>query len=1051
MFRTGCLSYWLLVFALLLTAGTASTMAAKARPQSNSIEKSQLAPVSTRLVPDDGSEDLCLTGKGEAQMPVSLSGPEDYFVGYKIGTTSYDKQHNGSMGRNIAQGADGRIHFLWMHKIGSSGIRSIYYNSAIYQDGAWVLSHDTVGVEISGVNGGYCNIDTWGDLAIPAWHEGPTENAYSIYSGIDFSSGAGSFATSATPVGATCGGYTSNGSDGAGNYLWPVHHVDVGFAGDPIIHAVGHESTTETEQSFVYFRGSGNPTGWGTCGIFVDSVTDIAGVVRQDPNSDKVAMVWVKPRDYGPDENQYDNDVVYSESYDGGITWGDVINITNHQDSDQERPYANISAMYTSDGCLHVVWDSPGYYEQSGTISIAQDRMLHWDDCGLCISEVVNADNAQSCAPGSWCRNVTKMNLAECEDRLYATYTYYTGDTDEGTTDCSQGGWANGEIYVSVSSSGGQTWGAPINLTNTFSNGCATGDCRAEQYSSTVMYADSLYTFYVGDLDAGNIPSDEGAWTQNPMMFMVNPCFQMEPSFSLYSTPAALGDPVPLSAQEGTQLDTSVTLVNSGNTQTSFSVTVNYISGSGWLAPTPTSGDLPAGCDNTVELAATITAPPAGLYEAEIVVSYSDKTLTIPVSLYSWSVAPPEKIRLRTAANIMNVSIEARAASQSSDAGFVWFVDNAKYLFDGGLILGNSATGEYDFNVYHVFSEQPTASNPWGRLNANCCATVDTNDAYLRTVTGSGVNHDSTIQFDVGWYASTNPDSASFYVLHVALGPGPNFTAPIEHTVIAYAADWDIPSDTASDNKGFVDTELQTVYQQGLYSGSPNGNDLREAGIAYRGNDDSSAFASGGLVWDNPRYVYVANGYHVDSLQNRLPNVDSWFTDIPDSSAAGDDLNSIIVIDNDATIGARDNLEFNIVFWGINPNENPSETRESVLSKADAFICSLGLSTASLTCWRYILCGDDPNVNCTPGDANADGTVNITDAVVIIQWIFLGGHGPYPWSICSGDPNGDCVSNITDAVSLIQWIFADGPEHVSCEQWLELCNDPGDLNPGPWQ
>lgn len=58
------------------------------------------------------------------------------------------------------------------------------------------------------------------------------------------------------------------------------------------------------------------------------------------------------------------------------------------------------------------------------------------------------------------------------------------------------------------------------------------------------------------------------------------------------------------------------------------------------------------------------------------------------------------------------------------------------------------------------------------------------------------------------------------------------------------------------------------------------------------------------------------------------------------------------------------------------------------------------------------------------GDANADGTPNITDAVVLIQWIFAGGAAPDP--LAAGDANCDGTPNITDAVHIIQWIFAGG-------------------------
>ncbi len=58
------------------------------------------------------------------------------------------------------------------------------------------------------------------------------------------------------------------------------------------------------------------------------------------------------------------------------------------------------------------------------------------------------------------------------------------------------------------------------------------------------------------------------------------------------------------------------------------------------------------------------------------------------------------------------------------------------------------------------------------------------------------------------------------------------------------------------------------------------------------------------------------------------------------------------------------------------------------------------------------------------GDANGDGSVNISDAVYLIAYIFAGGSAPNPF--LSGDANCDSAVNISDAVYLIAYIFAGG-------------------------
>ncbi len=58
------------------------------------------------------------------------------------------------------------------------------------------------------------------------------------------------------------------------------------------------------------------------------------------------------------------------------------------------------------------------------------------------------------------------------------------------------------------------------------------------------------------------------------------------------------------------------------------------------------------------------------------------------------------------------------------------------------------------------------------------------------------------------------------------------------------------------------------------------------------------------------------------------------------------------------------------------------------------------------------------------GDANGDATVNISDAVSLIAYIFAGGQAPEP--LLAGDADCSNTVNISDAVYLIAYIFAGG-------------------------
>jgi hypothetical protein len=60
------------------------------------------------------------------------------------------------------------------------------------------------------------------------------------------------------------------------------------------------------------------------------------------------------------------------------------------------------------------------------------------------------------------------------------------------------------------------------------------------------------------------------------------------------------------------------------------------------------------------------------------------------------------------------------------------------------------------------------------------------------------------------------------------------------------------------------------------------------------------------------------------------------------------------------------------------------------------------------------------------GDANEDGSVNVSDAVYVINYVFITGSPvPQPVKAC-GDANGDASVNVSDAVYVINYVFIVG-------------------------
>ena len=81
------------------------------------------------------------------------------------------------------------------------------------------------------------------------------------------------------------------------------------------------------------------------------------------------------------------------------------------------------------------------------------------------------------------------------------------------------------------------------------------------------------------------------------------------------------------------------------------------------------------------------------------------------------------------------------------------------------------------------------------------------------------------------------------------------------------------------------------------------------------------------------------------------------------------------------------------------------------------------VNTVTKSVW-FTLCES----TCQCGDANSDHSIDISDQVFLINYIFAGGDAPgaCEYAFGKGDANGDCAVDISDAVYLIQYVFAGG-------------------------
>lgn len=70
----------------------------------------------------------------------------------------------------------------------------------------------------------------------------------------------------------------------------------------------------------------------------------------------------------------------------------------------------------------------------------------------------------------------------------------------------------------------------------------------------------------------------------------------------------------------------------------------------------------------------------------------------------------------------------------------------------------------------------------------------------------------------------------------------------------------------------------------------------------------------------------------------------------------------------------------------------------------------------------------------TAGDANASGTVNLSDIIYVVNYVFKGGPTPNPF--CQGDANASGGVNLSDLIYLVNYVFKGGalplPSGVCC-------------------
>jgi hypothetical protein len=104
--------------------------------------------------------------------------------------------------------------------------------------------------------------------------------------------------------------------------------------------------------------------------------------------------------------------------------------------------------------------------------------------------------------------------------------------------------------------------------------------------------------------------------------------------------------------------------------------------------------------------------------------------------------------------------------------------------------------------------------------------------------------------------------------------------------------------------------------------------------------------------------------------------------------------------------------------------------------------------------WEQILCGlgaNAPEVKTGPlfhrGDPNDSNTIDLTDGIFVLNFLFLG--GPPPVCFDAADSNDSGSLDLTDGVYLFNWLFLGGPDPLAPGPVSQPCGEDPTEDAGP--
>jgi hypothetical protein len=320
-----------------------------------------------------------------------------------------------------------------------------------------------------------------------------------------------------------------------------------------------HVGTRDLDRGYLFYHRFDPCTKQWSSPVLMDSVPSPSHFLLSYPAAGRAIFAFCRPRDFATGST-IDNDLVYYESADDGLSWaggtvGTLHNVTSFTNSDLERAYGDAGGAFTSDGRLHLVWVSTFYDDSTGETSDSRCKVRHWAESmpgangpiGLLFTSVIRAaDWIPAGIPGVFNRDICNLSVGVGDgslpcpagpggtnlDYLYVLYTQYGGEDSLDIKDLSSEGFQNGNLYFIASPNGGAFWSKPTCLTATDSvggtptrsPGCIPWfypGCLSEHWGTIAPEVGAVANVaFVADLAAGNNSMGEGSRTGNSFRYL---------------------------------------------------------------------------------------------------------------------------------------------------------------------------------------------------------------------------------------------------------------------------------------------------------------------------------------------------------------------------------------------------------------------------------------------------------------------------------------------------------------------------------------------------